>query len=1130
MPDSPELVDLEPGQIIRTDALPELAEVRGFQRMGSRYRLEVILQVSRVARQMFLNPDQATSIEIVGSETEALMDPLDFFLGLEAYRIRLAHQFDPLLALSTSKVEPLPHQIEAVYDHALASPRMRFMIADDPGAGKTIMAGLIIRELQFRQRIKRILVVAPGHLKYQWQREMDEKFGLRFQIMDRNRMNSASGENPWVRDSQLIASMDFAKQPDVRATLQGVRWDLVIVDEAHKMSASIYEGREETRIEKTQRYQLGEVLSRNCDQLLFLTATPHRGEQEGFRLFLNLLRPGFFVSAEMIAEAVQRGDNPLFIRRLKEDMKDFEGRPIFPPRHVQSIEFRLSDAERDLYNGVTRYVQDYFNMAQQHRHISFAMMILQRRLSSSANAILTSLQRRKDKLREILRNPEARREYLGIERRIPDREEYNDLPEDEREKVEREAELFAGSSTVSDIQEEIRELYFLIEEAEVVRAQEVEAKLVALRDKILTALGDRKLLIFTEFTDTLEYLEEKLLEWGYSVCKIHGGMSMEERLEAERVFRDEAQIMVATEAAGEGINLQFCSVMANYDIPWNPNRLEQRMGRIHRYGQQREVYIWNMISYDTREGQVMKRLFEKLDQMRDDLGDRVFDVVNELIPGTALEDMIMGAIWGQRTMDEIEATMEQLGDGTAKDVIEQIAGKALATQYIDYSGLLEKTQLARENRLVPEYVEDFFLRAAGKLELRVEERQGGYTITWVPHNNYREYNDDPEFTSRHGRIAARYNWVTFDESVSREYPRAQYVAPGHPLLEATVESLIKTLRQGALKTVFEDPNRNLDGTLWFLEGAIMDGTGEAAGRKVFCLYRTDDDEIREISPAVLWDLEPAADGGEPHAATDFTGEDEVVTRSIALVMEPFEREISARRVHEAQVKERYGLRSLNEQIGESQSKLLEYESRADQGEAMQIVIYNERQRTQEMETRRVELEKEIRLRRNVTIELPQVLGVALVIPAPVDKVADLQGHITTDDLRPEVEAVGMQVTMAYERQAGREPEDVSDKNYGYDVRSTRYRDDGTIEVRYIEVKGRARSGGIRLTANEWKMARKLGEDFWLYVITDALGEAPQLRRINDPASHFREEEDIFATGFVVPEEAWQSKGEAVTNQ
>ncbi|MFQ5352623.1 MAG: DEAD/DEAH box helicase, partial [Candidatus Binatia bacterium] len=644
-------MNLSEGQVIQANFLPGPARVKKFEQRNAFCRLEVVLERSGEYRSLRLPLDQLAQIQVVHHDPLALSsDPEEFFLLIEANRIRLAHQFDPLLAVSVSQVDPLPHQIEAVYHYALDTPRLRFLIADDPGAGKTIMAGLVLKEMQQRGLVRRVLIVAPGHLKYQWQREMKEKFSTTFRLIDRNAFRAAWGENVWEEHPLAITSIDFLKQDDIKATLTGDRWDLVMVDEAHKMSAYAYETRERVKIDKTKRYQVGEVLSRQSEHLLFLTATPHRGDEENFRLFLDLLRPGFFAKAELLRESVERKENPLFVRRLKEDMKTFDGRPIFPPRHVKTVTFKMTEPEVQLYNAVTSYVRNYFDQARENRNIAFAMVILQRRLTSSVHAILSSLQRRRDRLEELLRLPEKIRSderYDAL--RTMTEDEIEDLPEEERWEIERRLEHLTIAQNIDDVRAEIEQLDGLIAQAEEVRAQEIESKLVKLRDEVLDNLGGRKLLIFTEHKDTLWYLQEKLQAWGYRVNVIHGGLDLDARIEAERVFKHETQIMVATEAAGEGINLQFCSLMVNYDIPWNPNRLEQRMGRIHRYGQDREVFIWNLVSKDTREGQILGRLFVKLDRIRAALGtDRVFDIIGDVIPGTNLSDLLKDAIFNQR--------------------------------------------------------------------------------------------------------------------------------------------------------------------------------------------------------------------------------------------------------------------------------------------------------------------------------------------------------------------------------------------------------------------------------------------------------------------------------------------------
>jgi SNF2 family DNA or RNA helicase len=521
-----------------------------------------------------------------------------FFLFMEGKRIRFAFQFDPLFAVNVSQIDPLPHQIDAVYYYILKQPRIRFLLADDPGAGKTIMAGLILKELKQRGLVQRVLIVIPGHLKDQWIREMKEKFGETFRVIDRAVMDASWGRNVWLEENQTITSMDFAKQEDVMVSLAEARWDLVIVDEAHKMAAYEYGG----KMKRTERYKLGELLSRNSNFMLFLTATPHRGDPSNFRLFLDLLEPGFFASNEMLAESIRNKDNPLFLRRLKEDLKSFDGAPLFPPREVITIKYRLSDDEKRLYNAVTEYVERYFNRAMQKekRNVAFALLILQRRLASSLRAIRRSLERRRNRLNDLLEKGKIIQEIGYI-----DEEALEDSPELERWRKEDELlEKLTSAETLEELREEIAKLDELIRLAREAEKKEVETKLNELKkvmEQEKLGRNGEKLLIFTESKDTLEYLVEKIRSWGYSVTYIHGGLNLYQRINAEHEFKEKTQIMVSTEAGGEGINLQFCWLMVNYDIPWNPNRLEQRMGRIHRYGQQNEVHIYNLVAVDTRE-------------------------------------------------------------------------------------------------------------------------------------------------------------------------------------------------------------------------------------------------------------------------------------------------------------------------------------------------------------------------------------------------------------------------------------------------------------------------------------------------------------------------------------------------
>lgn len=1148
-------MSLQVGQLITAPFLPASAEVKKFEPRAGYYLLEVVLQDdSHTYKPLRITEEQFTQIEILEQSPVALTDNAeDFFFLIEANRIRMAYQFDPQLAVSVSQVDPLPHQIEAVYHYVLNSPRIRYLIADDPGAGKTIMAGLVLKELQYRKLVRRVLIVAPGHLKYQWQREMKERFQTSFAIVDRARMESAWGENVWEEREHLITSIDFAKQDDVRNTLRGTHWDLVIVDEAHKMSAYAYESKNRVKIDKTKRYQLGETLSGQTENLLFLTATPHKGDEENFRLFLDLLRPGFFAKTELLKESIQQKDNPVFIRRLKEDMHTFDGKAIFPPRHVRSVRFRLTPAEAALYNQVTRYVRDYFDKAKKNRSISFALMILQRRLTSSTHAIYRSLVRRKERMEELLELPEKIRQdedYLNV--RGISAEELEDMEEEERERIEERLMHLTIAENIVDVKAEIIQLEGLIVQAEEVRAQEIESKLVGLKDNVLAQLGERKLLIFTEFRDTVSYLVEKLRVWGYQVVTIHGQMNMDARITAEHEFKDKAQIMVATEAAGEGINLQFCSLLVNYDIPWNPNRLEQRMGRVHRYGQDREVYIWNLITRDTREGQIMDRLFEKMERMKEALGsDRVFDIMGEIIPGSRMDDLIKEALFSQRRIEEIEESIEAINPEETRQTLERAFLTGLATRHIDYSGVRQETLLAEENRLVPEYVEDFFLRAYGRFGGRVERLGDNgasrYNIPSVPYE-LRRWSEDYDFKTTFGALFRSYSQITFNKDYARHHAQVEFVAPGHPLLEAVNQQILSELGEGSgYYAVFGDPEEGRHGTLWFVEGEVTDGRGSPAGKRVFCLYQPVEGEVHTINPAILWDLEPLRSSerelteiGKIEALIQQRQgiEDHLITQ----VLIPFREEIAQRREHEAQIKAKYGLRSLDYLIQESNQKILDYQARQSLGEQVDLPLLNEQRNLDRLQQRRDDLKREIKLESNLTMSEPRILGAAAVIPLSKIRyelpkqhshpshedqatyTAEIAQEGIDAERKAEIEAVGMQVSMDYERENGWHPEDVSGENHGFDLRSSMYDDEGAFaEVRYIEVKARAQTGAIRLSANEWKKARHFGEKFWLYVVTEAGADESQLYRIQDPAEQFRVGKDIFATGFIVHEETWREK-------
>ena len=620
-----------------------------------------------------------------GAAFDLTADGAKFKLAAEALRIRMAGRFDPMLAVHTSELEPLPHQIQAVYGELIQRTPLRFLLADDPGAGKTIMAGLYVKELMLRGDLERCLIVAPGGLVEQWQDELRDKFGLHFELLTRQLADAtpATAESSvFTKHNLLIARMDqLSRSDEFRDLLDRAEWDLVVVDEAHRMSAH-YFGSE---LKKTRRYQLGELLGRHARHFLLMTATPHAGREEDFQLFLALLDTDRFEGRYRDGIHAISTDG-LMRRMVKEDLKTFDGRPLFPERRAYTVAYELSDAEKDLYEAVTQYVREEMSRADRLKEqgdskrgftVGFALTVLQRRLASSPEAILQSLVRRHARLkkrRDEMRsgtaaatdNDLARRlsEMLGRDVADAGDDELDDVPSAEAEETESEvADAATAARTIAELDKELAILADLIEVARRVRHSGTDKKWTELRDLLtnnvlaagtpladgvdvgavfpspdgmLPGLGDslpgkgaipgqralpamaspdavRKIIIFTEHRDTLEYLADRirgLLGRHDAVVTIHGGVRREERRKIMELFTQDVdtRVLVATDAAGEGLNLQRAHLMVNYDLPWNPNRIEQRFGRIHRIGQTEVCHLWNLVAADTREGMVFTQL------------------------------------------------------------------------------------------------------------------------------------------------------------------------------------------------------------------------------------------------------------------------------------------------------------------------------------------------------------------------------------------------------------------------------------------------------------------------------------------------------------------------------------------
>jgi SNF2 family DNA or RNA helicase len=1086
------------GMVIEGPFWPEPVEVKKVDEFGDRIHIIGATIYSNTHIDQLIPREELEKLKAKEFILDFSVPGSETFLSIEAERYRFASLFDPLLAMNTSKIDPLPFQIEAVYGYILKLPRIRFLIADDPGAGKTIMAGLIIKELKLRGIVNRILIVVPGHLKDQWRRELKEKFQEPFTVIDRGLLDAHYAENVWRRESQVITSMDFAKGAEILPALGSVDWDLVIVDEAHKMAAYRYGD----KLSRTERYKLGEVMSKNSDHLLFLTATPHKGDPENFRLFLDLLVRGFFATQKLIDESLENKDNPLFIRRLKEDLKDFEGKPIFTNRYPETIKFRLSDKEQVLYNELSKYVISQYNVALQRdkrRNVAFALLILQRRMASSTYALRRSLERRKERLEGLLKGEELVKEMPMA---AIDLEEVEDYEEEKRWEQEKRWETLSIAENRAELEKEINTLKDLIEKARDILREECEVKLSELK-KVMESLGNEKILIFTESRDTLEYLVKRIKSWGYSANFIHGGMRLEERVDAEKIFQHETQVMVATEAAGEGINLQFCHLMINYDIPWNPNRLEQRMGRVHRYGQQKDVYVFNLVADSTREGKVLAKLFDKLEEIRKAVGsDKVFDVIGDTFYGKNLYQLVLDAVANARSMDEIIKELDIRVDEKYIKEIKEALGESLATRHIDYTRIKEMAEKAKEYRLIPEYVEEFFKRAFQKVGGKFRIRKDGFmVIDSIPYE-IRKIAEEVDFKNRYGSILRQYPKATFDKEIAFKNPDAEFISFGHPLFEALLEwvkrNYFAKLQRGAM---FKDPAGRYDGVLWFFEGEVKDGKGEVAGKRLMAIY-DEGKELNEVNPAILWDF-VHLDNNES-IRVDISRE-KAQEYAIGTV-EDYKQEIVEERKRQAEIKRKYGIKSLEFLIGELDAELAELYERQAEGEKVELAIRNKEERKRQYEESLKILQKEIEQEVSLAISMPKFLGAVLVKPEFSEKVCS-----------KEMKEIGREFVKRYERERGREPTDVPD-GYGYDLISR-----GNDEVRYIEIKGFSGEGDADLTPNEWFKAKRFREQYWLYVVANAAA-SPTLYIINNPADNLSVEEKIEVVRFLVPVDEWKRKG------
>lgn len=1111
---------LEPGQVVRIVTTEPVGEnaLTVYYKLADGHLRE---------RMLFRSDEVNLSLAQAGRPWAFDAPGEEFKLAVEAHRIHLAHLFDPMMAVHTSNVEPLPHQITAVYESMLPRQPLRYVLADDPGAGKTIMAGLFIRELLMRADARRVLIVAPGSLVEQWQDEMFEKFGLSFTLFARDQVDQSRSGNPFEDVDLMVARVDqLARSDELKEKLLHSRWDLVVIDEAHKLSASYFG----SKVNKTKRFLLGELLGSITRHFLLMTATPHNGREEDFQLFMSLLDSDRFYGK--FRDGVHKVDvSDLMRRMVKEDLLKFDGTPLFPERRAYTVNYQLSDLEAALYTAVTEYVKNEFARAEKLADggrkgtVGFALTTLQRRLASSPEAIYQSLKRRLAKLRRRVEEEKLyqRGQLLADTVANAQTDDIWDAaealtPEDYEEFEEEVVDQATAAQTIQELEAEIVTLAALEEQARQVAHSGLDRKW----DELSRLLQDtpemrepngrqRKLIIFTEHRDTLNYLNHRiagLLGRDQAVVVIHGGIKREDRRKVQELFRNdpEVRVLLATDAAGEGVNLQNANLMVNYDLPWNPNRLEQRFGRIHRIGQTEVCHLWNMVAAETREGDVFQRLFEKLQVEREALGGRVFDILGEVFEEKSLKDLLIEAIrYGSDP--QVQARLLTIVEGVLDTprLEEIIRRNALCEEVLDANRLFavrDEMEKAEARKLQPFFVRAFFERAFKQLggDLRPRE-QGRFEI---PHVSSVIRERDRQLSGRDRRnldpVLQRYERVCFEKKHVRlpNRPQAALIHPGHPLMQAvtdlTLEAHRNKLKQGAVlidpadpgltpRVVFmvdhsvregADPTQVVSRHIQFVE---VDPTGQAshAGWAPHLDLEAPTPADLALIPDVLeapWIAQDLENLALRHASDQ-------------LVPQHFE-EVRSRR-EQSVSKTQFAVRErLIKEINYWSDRYTKLQTDLQAGKEVRLTLDNVRRTIDEL-TARLELrQKELEAMRHVVSATPVVLGGALVIPAGLLK--QRQGgdpDWTADALaRARIEQVAMQAVMEAERALGHQVIDVSQQKCGWDVTSIPRPGDGSLPTsRHIEVKGRALGQTtVTVTRNEVLYGLNQADQFILAVV------------------------------------------------
>lgn len=960
---------IEVNQIIKNLIPTEPVTVIKVQALGNMYSIRYTGVTTNKTSSKVITKEQFESLEVLTSEGEFNFkgNPEKFVMYAEAERIHSAYQFDPLFAINCSVVDPLPHQVEAVYKFLLPQPKIRFLLADDTGAGKTIMTGLLLKELIMRGIVERILIITPGGLTKQWQEdEMGVKFNIPFTLV--NRSLFTADPNIFRTANKIVTSIDFISREDVLSVVSNTSWDMVIFDESHKLSA--YEYGQKTY--KSKRYETAYVLSQQCEHMLLLTATPHRGRTDTFKKLLQLLDEDIFatddVATERVKELSKDGLNKFFIRRLKEDMKDWNGNPLYKNRFTKTISYQLTPEEKYLYDQVTNYLTQRKEEATEEKniHVTLALAVMQRRLVSSIFAIKNTLFKRWNALQgivdEVNKDPNIWKQRQKLELvDVDNMDQYDDLEDDEKDALDnilsdpKKFKLFTTSKSLGEIANEAQEVKRLYDIANQLYNQNQEEKKYIQLKELLKSQGviyGQKLVIFTEHKDTLLYLQERLTNNGYKVAVIHGGLSVDDRRASQWQFMaPDTQILIATDAAGEGINLQFCRLLINWDIPWNPNRLEQRMGRIHRYGQKEDVLVFNMVADNTREGQVLSKLLTKLDIIRESMGDdRVYDVIQDVLKDVSLEAIISSVFDGKKS--DLDLFLNQNNQQLESEFKNRIEEQQNAT-----AAILGKVHYINPGNALFDALVDCVRK-----EFKEEMLKGTILVS-------------PEDTEEYFAFFVK-NQITDNR-----------------------------------------PNK---------------GDDSIANELLSFIYQTTDGSYHSTSPAKFLDLHAPSQFAKEILPPETVQSHEVMSWAFENITLPLFEETKVKVEEDSAKRQEYLRTAFSQIIMDLDIAINEMQMKAFMGDMkLQEKLLHKIERKKELMHKREERIAEMGQMTEVSPKEPEIIGCAYVVPLSQVEY-EQHFHMKRDE---EVEAIAMQVAMEYETSQGRTPGDVSKQNLGYDIKS-----------------------------------------------------------------------------------------------